>query len=154
VRSLGAIPIDYKQGRLDTLMKRAEPGGVDFVFDAVGGANIGACIGSLRRGGMVVGFGFMGAAGVFTKIVMFANLFVGSRLRGRRGDFYGISALYRKDPKPFQEDMPKIFELLREKKIDPVIKYTFPQLEARKAIELLISGAATGKIILTDGTER
>jgi NADPH:quinone reductase-like Zn-dependent oxidoreductase len=154
VRSLGAIPIDYyKQGRLDTLMRRAEPGGVDFVFDAVGGANIGACIGSLRRGGMVVGFGFMGAAGVFAKILMFANLFVGSRLRGRRGDFYGISALYKKDPRPFREDMPKIFELLREKKIDPVIKYTFPLLEARKAIELLISGTATGKIVLTDGVE-
>jgi NADPH:quinone reductase len=154
VRSLGAIPIDYKQGRLDTLMKRAEPGGVDFVFDAVGGSNIGACISSLRRGGMVVGFGFMGAAGVFAKIIMFANLFVGSRLRGRRGDFYGISALYRKDPRPFREDMPKIFELLREKKIDPVIKYTFPLLEARKAIELLISGAATGKIVLNDGASR
>jgi NADPH:quinone reductase-like Zn-dependent oxidoreductase len=154
VRSLGAIPIDYyKQGRLDTLMRRAEPGGVDFVFDAVGGANIGACIGSLRRGGMVVGFGFMGAAGVFAKILMFANLFVGSRLRGRRGDFYGISALYKKDPRPFREDMPKIFELLREKKIDPVIKHTFPLLEARKAIELLISGTATGKIVLTDGVE-
>jgi NADPH:quinone reductase len=154
VRSLGAIPIDYKQGRLDTLMKRAEPGGVDFVFDAVGGSNIGACIGSLRRGGMVVGFGFMGAAGMFAKILMFANLFVGSRLRGRRGDFYGISALYRKDPRPFREDMPKIFELLREKKIDPVIKYTFSLLEARTAIELLISGTAMGKIVLTDGVER
>jgi NADPH:quinone reductase-like Zn-dependent oxidoreductase len=154
VRSLGANPIDYKQGRLDTLMKRTEPGGVDFVFDAVGGSNIGACISSLRRGGMVVGFGFMGAAGMFAKIIMFANLFVGSRLRGRRGDFYGISALYRKDPKPFREDMSKIFELLSEKKIDPVIKYTFPLLEARKAIELLISGTATGKIILTDGASR
>lgn len=154
VRSLGAIPIDYKQRRLDTLMKRAVPGGVDFVFDAVGGSNIGACISSLRRGGMVVGFGFMGAAGVLAKIIMFANLFVGSRLRGRRGDFYGISALYRKDPKPLREDMPKIFELLREKKIDPVIKYTFPLLEARKAIELLVSGTATGKTVLTDGAAR
>ncbi len=149
VRSLGTIPIDYKQGRLDTLIRRAEPGGVDCVFDAVGGRNIGVCIGALRKGGIVVGFGFMGAAGVFAKIAMFANLFVGARLRGRRGDFYGISALYRKDPGPFREDMPKILELLRNKKIDPVIKYTFPLLEARKAIELLISGSATGKIVLT-----
>ena len=153
VRSLGAIPIDYREGRLDTLARRAEPGGVDFVFDAVGGANIGACIRSLRRRGMVVGFGFMGAPGVFAKVSMFANLFVGARLRGRRGDFYGISALYRKDPRPFREDMPKIFELLRNKKIDPVIKYTFPLLEARKAIELLISGSATGKIVLIKGVD-
>jgi NADPH:quinone reductase-like Zn-dependent oxidoreductase len=150
VRSLGATPIDYKQDHLDTLMRRAEPGGVDFVFDAVGGRNIGACIGALRKGGMVVGFGFMGAAGAFAKIAMFANLFVGARLRGRRGDFYGISALYRKDPRPFREDMPKIFELLRNKKIDPVIRHTFPLLAAREAIELLMSGSAAGKIVLTD----
>lgn len=51
VRSLGAIPIDYKQGRLDTLIRRAEPGGVDFVFDAVGGRNIGACIVRCAREG-------------------------------------------------------------------------------------------------------
>jgi NADPH:quinone reductase-like Zn-dependent oxidoreductase len=154
VRSLGAIPIDYKQDRLDTLMRRAEPGGVECVFDAVGGRNIGACIGALRRGGIVVGFGFMGAAGVLAKVAMFANLFIGARLRGRRGDFYGISALYRKDPGPFREDMPKILELLRNKKIDAVIKHTFPLLQAREAIELLISGSAAGKIVLTGGTGR
>jgi NADPH:quinone reductase-like Zn-dependent oxidoreductase len=130
VRSLGATPIDYREGRLDTLIRRAEPGGVDCVFDA------------------------MGAAGTFAKIAMFTNLFVGARLRGRRGDFYGISALYRKDPGPFREDMPKIFELLRNKKIDPAIKHNFPLLDARAAIELLMSGSATGKIVLTDGTGR
>jgi NADPH:quinone reductase-like Zn-dependent oxidoreductase len=135
-------------------MRRAEPGGVDCVFDAVGGRNIGACIGALRRGGIVVGFGFMGAAGVLAKVAMFANLFIGARLRGRRGDFYGISALYRKDPGPFREDMPKILELLRNKKIDAVIKHTFPLLQAREAIELLISGSAAGKIVLTDGAGR
>lgn len=154
VRSLGATPIDYKKGRLDTLVKRAEPGGVDCVFDAVGGRNVGACIGALRTGGIVVGFGFMGAAGMLAKIAMFTNLFVGARLRGRRGDFYGISALYRKDPGPFREDMPKIFELLGSKKIDPVITRTFPLLEAREAIELLMSGSVTGKIVLTDVTAR
>ena len=120
----------------------------------MGGRNIGACIGALRKGGIVVGFGFMGAAGTFAKIAMFTNLFVGARLRGRRGDFYGISALYRKDPGPFREDMPKIFELLRNKKIDPAIKHNFPLLDARAAIELLMSGSATGKIVLTDGTGR
>jgi NADPH2:quinone reductase len=154
VRSLGATPIDYKLGRLDTLMRRVETGGVDCVFDAVGGRNIGACIGALRTGGIVVGFGFMGATGVFAKIAMFANLFVGARLRGRRGDFYGITARYRKNPGPFREDMPKIFELLRNKKIDPVITRTFPLLEAREAIELLMSGSVTGKIVLTDGGGR
>jgi NADPH:quinone reductase-like Zn-dependent oxidoreductase len=50
--------------------------------------------------------------------------------------------------------MPKILELLRNKKIDAVIKHTFPLLQAREAIELLISGSAAGKIVLTDGAGR
>jgi NADPH2:quinone reductase len=146
--SLGATPIDYRAGPLDRLTRALEPKGVDFVFDAVGGANIGPCIGALKRGGTVIGFGFMGAAGTLSKLAMFANLFVGARLRGRRGTFYGITRLYRKDPKPLREDLPKIFALLLEKKIDPLVTRTFPLLEARKAIDLLATGSVEGKIVL------
>jgi NADPH:quinone reductase len=103
LRSLGATPIDYRAGRLDRLTRALEPEGVDFVFDAVGGANTGPCIGALRPGGEVVGFGFLAAAGMLSKLAMFSNLFVGARLRGRRGRFYGITALYRKDPRPLHE---------------------------------------------------
>jgi NADPH2:quinone reductase len=148
LRSLGAIPIDYRAGRIDRLTRALEPQGVDYVFDAFGGANIGPCIGALRRGGTVVGFGFMAAAGTFSKLIMFANLFVGARLRGRRGKFYGITALYRKDPKPLREDLPKIFALLAEGKIDPLVARTFPLSEARQAIELLATGSVEGKIVL------
>jgi NADPH:quinone reductase-like Zn-dependent oxidoreductase len=125
-----------------------EPNGVDHVFDAVGGPNTGPCIGALRLGGTVVGFGFLGAEGTLSKLAMFGNLFVGARLRGRRGKFYGITALYRKDPKPLREDLPKIFALLAEKKIDPLVTRTFALLEARQAIEFLAGGSVEGKIVL------
>jgi NADPH:quinone reductase len=150
LRALGATPIDYRRGRLDHLTRALEPEGVDYVFDAVGGANIGPCIGALRKGGLVVGFGFLGAPGILSKVAMFSNLFVGARLRGRRGDFYGISALYKKDPRPLREDLPKIFALLAEKKIDPLVSRTFALLEARQAIELVASGSVEGKIVLTN----
>ena len=91
------------------------PGGVDFVFDGIGGPNIGPCIGALRRGGTLVAYGFMAATGQLSVLAMFANLYLGSRLRGRRGRFYGITMLYRKNPKPFREDLPKIFALLEAK---------------------------------------
>jgi NADPH:quinone reductase len=109
LRALGAVPIDYLAGRLDRLVRALEPGGVDLVFDGVGGANIGPCIGALRRHGHLVAYGFMTATGRVSTLAMFANIIMGSRLRGRRGSFYGISALYRKDPKPLREDLPKIF---------------------------------------------
>jgi NADPH:quinone reductase len=151
LRSLGAIPIDYRAGSIDRLTRAVEPAGVDYAFDAVGGANTSLCIGVLRRGGTLVGFGFMGASAKLSQLAMFANIFAGARLRRRVGTFYGITRLYRKDPQPAREDLPKIFALLAAKKIDPLIQTTFPLLEARQAIELVASGSVGGKIVLTNG---
>jgi NADPH:quinone reductase len=148
IRALGAIPIDYRAGKLDQLVRAFEPGGVDLVLDGIGGAQISDCIGALRPRGRLVAYGFMAVSGIFSTLVMFANIFLGSRLRGRRGSFYGITALYRKDRAPFMADLPKIFGLLAEKKIDPMIARTFPLLEARKALALLASHDISGKLVL------
>jgi NADPH:quinone reductase len=94
----------------------------------------------------------MGALGALSKLTRFANIFLGARPRGRRGSFYGRSAQYCKDPKPFREDLPRIFALLAEKKIDLLISRTFPLLGARQALELLARGSVTGKIVLTDSS--
>ena len=148
VRKLGAIPVDYRAGPLDRLVRELEPGGVDWVFDGIGGPMIGACIGALRPRGHLVAYGFMAASSLLSIALMFANLLLGSRLRGRRGSFYGITARYRKDRAPFMADLPKIFALLAERKIDPLITRTFPLLEVRQALSLLATGNVQGKIVL------
>src|SRR5579862_10001546 len=43
LRALGAVPIDYRAGRLDRLVRAIEPGGLDLAFDGIGGAMIGPC---------------------------------------------------------------------------------------------------------------
>jgi NADPH:quinone reductase len=149
VASLGATPVDYQLGPIDRLIRAREPAGVDFAFDAIGGANIGPCLRATRRGGMVVGYGFMAVNGALANARMFWDLFIGARLRGRRGTFYGITLLYRKNPKPFHEDLPKILALAAHKRISPVIAATFPLRDAKRAIELLATGTAEGKIVLT-----
>ena len=148
VKKLGAIPIDYKAGRIDRLTRALEPRGVDYVFDAIGGANIPLCTGAAKRGGMVVGYGFMGALNTLAIMGMFWNILIGARLRGRLGTFYGITRLYRKDPKPLREDLPKILALVVAGKIDPLVTVTLPLLEARQALTLLASGTVQGKIVL------
>jgi NADPH:quinone reductase-like Zn-dependent oxidoreductase len=150
VEQCGAIPIDYRAGLLDRLTRALEPNGVDYAFDAIGGANIGLCIGAVRRGGLVVGYGFMGVSGQLATLAMFLNLFIGSRLRGRRGDFYGITTLYRKNPQPFREDLPKVFALIAAKKIVPLISTTFPLQAAREALDRMATGTVEGKIVLTN----
>ena len=149
IAKLGATPIDYRAGPVDRLIRALEPSGVDVAFDALGGANIGKCIRAVRPGGTVVGYGFMTVDGGLARARMFFDVFVGSRLRGRRGTFYGISLLYRKDKKPFLEDLPKILALVVHRKIEPVISAVFPLRDARKALELLATGTVEGKIVLT-----
>jgi NADPH:quinone reductase len=151
VRKLGAVPIDYRAGPLDRLTRALEPRGVDHVFDAIGGPNVSRCIGAARRGGTVVGYGFMAVHGAIATLAMFANLYVGARIRGRRGAFYGITMLYRKDQEPLRADLPKIFALIAEKKLSPVVAATFPLHAARKALERLATGSVEGKIVLTNG---
>jgi NADPH:quinone reductase-like Zn-dependent oxidoreductase len=144
LRALGAR--DYRAGRLDASCAVVLDG-VDFAFDGIGGANVGFCIGVLRRGGTLVGYGFAGARGRLSTLLTLARVLLATRLRGRRGAFYGITLLYRKDPRPFREDLPKIFAFLAERKIDPLIARRFPLLEARSAVELLAMGGG-GQIVL------
>jgi NADPH:quinone reductase-like Zn-dependent oxidoreductase len=61
---------------------------------------------------------------------------------------YGISASYKRNKKPFIEDLSLLFGLLAERKIRPIIANKFPILEAAKANELLESGKAIGNIVL------
>jgi NADPH:quinone reductase len=149
VRKLGATPVDYRAAPIDRLVRALEPRGVDHVFDAIGGTNISRCISAARRGGTVVGFGFMSVAGKFATVAMFLSLLVGARLRRRRGAFYGITLRYRNDPTPLREDLSIIFTLVAEKKVDPLVAATFPLLDARLALEMLRKGAVAGKIVLT-----
>ena len=91
----------------------------------------------------------MAADRTLSKARMFFDTFATSRLLGRRGAFYGISLRYRKDSKPFHEDLPKILALVARGEIVPVVAKVLPLDQARKALELLATGTVAGKIVLT-----
>lgn len=148
VSAYSATPIEGRKVPLDTGVRAILPAGVDAAFDGVGGAQTGQCIAATRRGGVVVWYGFVGAKGLPDLARSALQVFVGARTRGRRGAFYGITQLYRKNPQPFREDLPKLFALLAEKKIQPRIAQTLPLLEARTANERLEAGGIEGKLVL------
>jgi NADPH:quinone reductase-like Zn-dependent oxidoreductase len=148
VKSYGATPIEGRSAPLDVGVRAVRAEGVDAAFDGVGGEHTGQCVSSTRRGGITVWYGFTGAPGLPAILRSALALFVGARLRGRRGSFYGITMLYRKNPHPFLEDLPKLFDLLAQKKILPRIAQTFPLLDACKANERLEAGGIDGKLVL------
>ncbi len=149
VSSYGAIPIEGRTAPLDVGVRGIRPEGVDAAFDGVGGSSTGQCVSSTRRGGITIWYGFVGAKELSALVGSALSLFVGSRLRGRRGSFYGITMLYRKNPHPFREDLAKLFDLLAQKRISPRIAQRLPLLHAREANERLEAGGIEGKIVLT-----
>jgi len=143
---LGATPIDYHQQDFVEVIHQAEPRGLDSVFEGIGGADIRRGFNVLRHGGKLVAYGNSG----FMKLLFdLAQLqFLNILPNGKSGEFYGITALYRKDRRPFMTDLPILFDLLGAGKLNPIIAARFPLLEAAQANELLESGQATGKIVL------
>jgi NADPH2:quinone reductase len=148
LRAMGAEPIEGRTAPIDRATLDLVPGGVDAAFDGVGGATLRQCISATRRGGRVVWYGFMGVKSLTSVARNVYDTFIGSRLRGRRGTFYGITALYRKDPRPFHEDLPKLFALMSSRSIAPRIALQLPLDKAREANARIEAGGVDGKIVL------
>lgn len=149
LKKLGAEPIEGRNAPVDASTLALVPDGVDCAFDGVGGDQLRQCIRATKKGGVIAWYGFMGVGTSFVATGRnYFDIFVGARMRGRRGEFYGITALYRKDPKPFREDLKALFVLLGEKKISPRIALKLPLDKAREANERIEKGGLDGKIVL------
>lgn len=154
VTQLGGIPIDYRTEDIYQFVHSREPNGIDYAFDSVGAQTARAGYRLLHRGGKLVCIGFTGSikdgkSDTMAGIVgfMLPNL-LNLLPDGKSATFFGITQLYRENPKPFHEDLPKLFQLLAEKKIKPVVAGVFPLLEAARVNEMLEKGKVQGKIVL------
>jgi len=163
VRELGAIPIDYKTQDFVVEIQRLTMDGVDVVLDPIGGGHLWQSRKALRRRGKVVGYGLItsirgeglssgrpGRRQRFRGTPTFALCIAGGwLLPGRKRVVpYSIQTLKRLKPAWFREDLITLFELLRQRKIKPLIAHRFPLTQARQAHELLAKGGIAGKIVL------
>jgi len=150
VRALGGAPIEGRDARIDVGTRALAASGVDAAYDALGGRFVAQCIRATRRGGTVVGYGFSATNNsTWSSLRGMAAIYLKARLVGRRGRFYGITGLYRKTRAPFLEDLPKLFELLAARTIEPKIVARLPLLAAREGNELQEKGGIDGKIVLS-----
>jgi NADPH2:quinone reductase len=163
VSELGATPIDYQTQDFVREIHRLTGDGVDAVFESIGGTHIWLSRKALRRGGTVVAYGFTGslqggrlASGgrnrrnrLHQLPTFAAYIAAGLLLPGRRRVLpYSIQWLMRLKPELFREDLMALLDLLREKRIKPLIAQRLPLAEARRAHEMLGAGGVTGKIVL------
>ncbi len=167
VSDLGGIPIDYRRQDFVKEVHRLTSGGVDVVFDSLGGTHIWRSRKALRPGGTVVAYGLTsslrggrlasgrsGGRHRFRAIAIFGLYIAGGWLfPGRKRVVpYSIQWLKRVRPALFRQDLAALFDLLQQQKIKPLIARRFPLAEARHAHELLGKGGVTGKIVLVGDT--
>jgi NADPH:quinone reductase-like Zn-dependent oxidoreductase len=140
----GVTPIDYHSQDFVAVLRQAEPGGLDFVFNGMGEETFERGLAVLRKGGVFIHYGGPQSFGRFlllvAKLIGFNLLPNGKKIVG-----YGT---HRLGVELFKEDWAELFKLLREGKIKPIIAAKFPLLEAAKGYELLESRKVTGNIVL------
>jgi NADPH:quinone reductase-like Zn-dependent oxidoreductase len=142
----GAVPIDYHTQDFLDVIRRAEPEGLDAVFDGMVWTYLDRGFRLLRRGGTWVQYGnplsFSGLLRLLGKLIWF-NV----RPDGRSLKLYGTTTS-KFGRGRYLEDWATLFRLLGESKIKPVIMERFPILEAARANELLESGQVIGNLVL------
>ena len=142
----GAVPIDYRTQDFAKVIRQAEPQGVDVVFDGIGGDYFKRGAGLLKKGGRWVSYGNpLSVSGLLR--VLGQALACTLLPNGKKYIPYG-TGLSRFNRDPYFEDWAALCELLRERKIQPVIGARFPILEAAQANALLESGTVIGNVVL------
>lgn len=151
VRELGGIPIDYKNTDFVKEIYRLTCDGVDVVFDGIGGENLWRSREALREGGRVVVYGFQSkmrggrmasSSGGRHPIRESAELgwfILRNRFRFSRKSMipYSIQWLMRLRPGWFRQDLLTLMDLLKQRKINPLIAQQLPLEDARRAHEML-----------------
>ncbi len=148
VTRLGGIPIDY---RSEDFVQRVGIGKIDAAFDAIGGDNFRRSFKTLKKGGVLVAYGFydnsQGKGGnvplEFMKVALW-NLLP----NGRSAKFYSIAKLRQKQPDWFRKDLAALFELLAQGKIKPAIERRMKLEDAVEAHKLIEKAAVKGRIVL------
>jgi NADPH:quinone reductase-like Zn-dependent oxidoreductase len=155
IEKLGARPIDYKNEDFVAWILHLTGDGVDVVCDSIGGPHWLRSYRCLRPRGTLVAYGsqaalingrrsFSKTLGVFASAAL---LYL--RPSQRSFKFYSITSTRKRHPGWFREDLAALFEMLRDRRLQPVIGARLPSIEARQANQLLEQGAVQGKIVLT-----
>ncbi len=147
----GATPIDYQEKDFAEQLKAKGISDFDAVFDPIGGTNFKNSFGLLRKGGKLVAYGFykavMGHGGSIPADFMKLQLW-NLLPNGRKAGFYSIGALRKKYPEWFREDLSTLFDILKDKKIKPLIGDIMPLSKAVEAHTIIEKKQNKGKIIL------
>ncbi|MFE7191539.1 medium chain dehydrogenase/reductase family protein [Kitasatospora sp. NPDC057541] len=158
LRELGAVPLDYRTGDLPARVRELAPGGVDAVFDHVGGRSVVDSWQLLAPGGALVAYGSAstrddtGSKQWPVLKILARTWFWNTLPNGRRAHFYNIWAgrALRADGfrTRLREDLTEVFDAVRRGEVSARVAAELPLTSAAEALRLAESGTVSGKVVL------
>ncbi|KUN09261.1 NADPH:quinone reductase [Streptomyces yokosukanensis] len=158
LRELDVTPVDYRTGDVPAQVRALSPGGVDAVFDHVGGRSVIDSWHLLAPGGTLVSYGSASTrddtgSKQWPVLKILARTLLWNTLpNGRRAHFYNIWAGQKFHKDDFRarlhSDLTEVFTALRRGDITAPIAAQLPLTKAAEALRLAESGTVTGKVVL------
>jgi NADPH:quinone reductase-like Zn-dependent oxidoreductase len=156
VTRLGATPIDYRtEGFVERVAALTNGAGVDAVFDPMGAAHLKRSVRAVRRGGIVVAYGYYEAANrggnpLLDVMLQYVRLTLWSLPpRRKRTAFYDTRRTKRKHPDWYHADLASLLALLAARKLHPVIAGRLLLDEAATAHRKVEQAEVQGRLVLT-----
>jgi NADPH:quinone reductase-like Zn-dependent oxidoreductase len=158
LRRAGTEPVDYADPDLAARVRTLAPGGVDAVFDNIGGAVTRTAWTLLAPGGTLVAYAIVsatsGTGSIWPPFLrQLARIGAWSVLpNGRRATFYDLWSGHSRTPRRFrarlEEDLGQVLALVRDGVVTANIAARFPLEAVVEALELAESRTLDGKVLL------
>ncbi|MER6396813.1 medium chain dehydrogenase/reductase family protein [Kitasatospora sp. NPDC001603] len=158
LRALGVTPVDYRREDVPARVRELAPGGVDAVFDHVGGRGITDSWRLLAPGGTLVSYGSAATRDAegskqLPVLALLGRVWLWNLLpNGRHAYFYNVWASRAFTPNRFRArlraDLSQVFAALHRGEITARIAAELPLARAAEAMRLAESGTVAGKVVL------
>ena len=157
LRALGVEPVDYRDPDLAARVRELAPGGVDAVFDHLGGPSVRRSYRLLAPGGALVCYGMATKMNSrMPMVLLFLPLLTrlgiwNFLLNGHHATFYNVWGGKRRPAKfwpRLRADLSEVLTLLRDGVLTAKVAARIPLADVAAGIELAESGTVTGKVVL------
>ncbi|QJT02928.1 zinc-binding dehydrogenase [Streptomyces asoensis] len=158
LRQQGVTPVDYRTDNLAARIRELAPGGVDAVFDHVGGRGIVDSWRLLAPGGTLVSYGTASTrddegSKQWPVLKLLGRLWLWNALPNRRRAYFfnvwaGRALAKNRFRARLRSDLTELFAALQRGDVTPRIAARLPLTEVAEALRLAESGTVAGKVVL------
>jgi NADPH:quinone reductase-like Zn-dependent oxidoreductase len=145
--------IDYRRQDFEEVIREREPGGIQAVFDHIGGANLGKGYRLLAAGGVLVSYAFAGRPGhtVADTVRGAAWLKLKGLLPGKRTALCMVPRELKSDHAWYRQSLRRLLDMADDGDIRAKVGAVFALSEAAAVHGALERGEIVGKVVLTTG---